>query len=98
MAAASGFHTARHAVIAALLNGAYRHEARKDIATKNLLLDGRVSPSELVAALKRCSGHDHSSSPHHQISSITVHVIRTRPWYVKFYLVDPVTWFISVHE
>jgi hypothetical protein len=88
----------RRAVVAALLSGDFDHEFRAEIDTKNLLSTGQVSVPELVAALKRCSGWNYSCSPHHASPTLTVHVIKTRPWYVKFYFVDPETWFISVHE
>ena len=98
MGTPSGFRAVRRAIVAALLSGYFDHEFRVDIDTKNLLSTGRVSVQELVAALRRCSGRDYSCSPHHAKAVLTVHAIKTRPWYVKFYFVDPETWFISVHE
>ncbi|MEB1225231.1 hypothetical protein VDP62_21505, partial [Xanthomonas campestris pv. campestris] len=62
-----------------------------------MLKTGKVSPQEVANVLKKSSGKNHSSSLHHQDSSIEVHVIKCRAWYVKFYF-DPDTVFISVHQ
>ena len=43
------------------------------------------------------TGHEYQSSPHHQAPSATVHVVKTRTWYIKFYFY-PHTLFISVHQ
>lgn len=95
----SGFTTVKQKVIAALLDGTYQHETgRSNIDTKNLLLMGQVTAGFVCDLMKRSRGQDHSSSPHHQVGSIEVHVIRREGWYVKFYFVDPITVFISVHQ
>lgn len=91
-----GFKNAKSKVIRDLLAGDYAHEARGSIDEKNLLQSGKLSPNEVAAVLKMSRGQDYSSSPHHQDSSIEVHVIKCRDWYVKFYF-DPYTMFISVH-
>lgn len=93
-----GFKEAKRKVIAALENGTYQHEARANINTKNLLQVGDVSPEQICAVLRNCQGQDHSSSAHHQVASIQVHVIKRDGWYIKFYFVDPDTVFISVHQ
>lgn len=96
---ANGFKAAKHKVIRALRDGNFQHEAdRKGVDTKNLLLTGAVSPSEICAILERARGTDHQMSPHHQAQDITVHVITREGWYVKFYFIDPDTIFISVHK
>lgn len=93
-----GFKEAKRKVIAALKNGAYQHEARDNIDTKNLLQMGSVSAAQVCDLLRVCQGQDHSSSPHHQAPDIQVHVVRRDGWYIKFYFVDPDTVFISVHQ
>lgn len=93
-----GFKEAKRKVIAALENGTYQPEARGSIDTKNLLAMGHVSPAEICEVLRNCRGQDHSSSPHHQVTGIQVHVIKRDGWYIKFYFVDPDTIFISVHK
>lgn len=91
------FAKVKKKVIAGLLSGDYAHEGRADIDDKNLLQTGKVSLQEIVEVLKKSSGVNHSSSPHHQDSSIEVHIIRCRNWYLKFYFY-PDTVFISVHQ
>lgn len=95
----TGFKEARKKVISALISGTYQHEAqRSNIDTKNLLLTGAVTASEICEVLKRCQGQDHTASPHHQAPTIEVHIIQRDGWYIKFYFVDPNTVFISVHQ
>lgn len=98
MSGPKGFKEIKKAVIAALKSGDYQHEARGDINVKNRLATGELAASDVVAIIKRSNGLNHSSSPHHSDSSIEVHVIKSGTWYVKFYFIDPVTWFISVHQ
>lgn len=82
----------------ALADGTYQSESRGDIATKNVLAMGIVSPLDIRAIIARCNGTHHESSPHHQDPSVTVHVLRHTGWYIKFYFVDLDTIFISVHH
>lgn len=93
-----GFNDVKRQVIAALMAGTYLHEARDDIPVKNLLATHAVAVDDIIAVLKQCRGQDHESSPHHQMPSIDVHVIRSSGWYIKFYFIEPDTWFISVHQ
>jgi hypothetical protein len=104
-----GFKDAQRAAIEALRQGRIQHEARAGaIDEKNLLLTGDVTPEQVVRLLSACRGTQHSSGPHHQVSSIEVHVFRpearleaTAPkerWYIKLYFTEPDAWFISVHR
>lgn len=93
-----GFREAKRDLLAALRNGRFLHEARREIDTKNLLLTGRITPAELAAIVSTCRGIHHTSSPHHQVPDIEVHVLRRSGWYIKFYFADPNTVFISVHR
>ena len=93
-----GFKDAKRDVLSALASGAYRHEERGDIDLKNLLATGVVSPERVIEVINKSRGHDHSSSPHHIVADIDVHVIRREGWYIKFYVLAPNVWFISVHQ
>lgn len=93
-----GFKAARSAVLAALESGAYLHVSRGDIAVKNLLAMGAVSADEVIDVIHACQGRHYSSSPHHAVPGIEVHVLRRCNWYIKFFFIEPQTWFISVHQ
>lgn len=92
-----GFKEVKHKVISDLLAGDFQHEGRNDINEKNLLATGRATPQEIAGLLKASRGPECTSSPHHQDGKITVYVVATRGWYVKFYFY-PDTLFISVHR
>lgn len=96
--AMDGFKKARHAAIRALVAGDYMNEARQGIDVKNLLATGAISPLAVAELLRTSTGNHHRSSPHHADASITVHVVLVRGWYVKFYVLEPDVWFISVHR
>lgn len=91
------FKVVKKAVMEALKAGAYQHEARSSIDVKNLLATGEVSAAEVMTLLGKSRGTEHQCSLHHFDSRITVHVIKTGGWYLKFYFIEPDTWFISVH-
>jgi hypothetical protein len=92
-----GFKEAKQQVIRDLHAGNFVHEVRRNISSKNLLLTGGISASDLATILKRARGHDHRSSRHHRDAGIRVHEILTGGWYVKFYFLSDTT-FISVHR
>ena len=94
-----GFKAIKLKVLVALQTGNYQHQARSGaIDEKNLLQSGDVTAQEVIGFLGNCASHHHRSSPHHQIPGIEVHIIRKDAWYVKFYFLDPDTFFISVHQ
>lgn len=95
---AKGFRTARREVIAALETGDYLHVARGDIDVKNLLATGAVSAEQVIDVIRACNGTHYRSSPHHAVASVEVHLLRWHGWYIKFYFLEPDTWFISVHQ
>jgi len=95
---ALGFSAAKRKLLAALASGDFQHEVRDAIDVKNVLATGQLSVAELVAIVRRANGLEHSTSPHHGDASIMVHVFRTGGWYIKFYFLDPSTFFISVHQ
>ena len=74
-----GFKEARQQVIRDLQAGNFVHEVRRNISSKNLLLTGSISASDLAAILKRARGQDHRSSPHHRDADIRVHEILDLP-------------------
>lgn len=94
----TGFKKARHGVIAALQSGQYLHVARGDLDVKNLLAMGEVSAETIVEIIRSCSGVHHSCSPHHAVPTVDVHVLKRHGWYIKFYFIEPHTWFVSVHQ
>jgi hypothetical protein len=98
MAQPHGFKAVRAAVVAALLEGTYQHEARRHVDVKNLLATGEVSAVDLADLLRRSDGAGYTRSPLHGGLNIDCHIIRASGWYVKFYFIDPVTIFISVHR
>lgn len=96
--APEGFNAVKRAVIAALQEGNYQHEARASIDVKNLLATGEVSAEEVLGVIRRCNGSHHTCSPHHRFPAIPCHLIKAQGWYVKFYFLDPHTVFVSVHQ
>ncbi|EKT4450243.1 hypothetical protein NPS49_16395 [Pseudomonas putida] len=94
----TGFREAQRAVIAALESGEYQHVSRGDIDIKNLLATGEVSAREVVEVVRSCRGIHHASSPHHAVAAVEVHVLKRDGWYIKFFFIEPYTWFISVHQ
>lgn len=96
--APTGFVAVKRAVLEALRNGNYQHEARGAIDVKNLLATGEVSAEQVVEVIRRCNGTHHECTPHHRMPKVACHVIRAQGWYVKFYFLDPATVFISVHQ
>lgn len=93
------YRLVKRAVIAALRSGRFQHESRHDVNVKNLLAMGAVTPEFVERLIVNSDGSQHTSSPHHKVASVDVHVIASGDWYVKFYFVgDPDTMFISVHQ
>lgn len=93
-----GFNDAKKKVLDALKNGTYQHAARAQIDGKNLLETGDVSSEFVIKLVTKCNGNNCTISTHHQISSVEVYVLKKDGWYVKFYFIDPDTFFISVHQ
>jgi hypothetical protein len=82
--------------------GTIRHEARTQAHEKNLLASGEVPLSILIAVVRKGRGGGYSEAPHHQAPGVVVHIIRCTAfgidWYVKWYVLEPDVWFISVHH
>ncbi|WP_256667540.1 hypothetical protein [Pseudomonas sp. Fl5BN2] len=93
-----GFKQAKRDLISALQTGNYLHAARGSIEIKNLLATGEVSARQLIEVIGTCKGTNHSCSAHHSVPGIAVHVLKQAGWYIKFYFIEPDTWFISVHR
>jgi len=92
------FREAQRAVIAALESGDYQHVSHRDIDVKNLLATGEVSATEVAEVVRSCRGIHHVSTPHHAVAAVEVHVLKREGWYIKFFFIEPGTWFISVHQ
>ena len=73
-----GFKALKAKILDCLKRGDISHEQRGDIDIKNLLAIGQVSASEVAEILGRARGDSYSSSPHHLVDSIDVHVVKTR--------------------
>ena len=97
-----GFKQFKREVIACLASGRIRHEQRRGIDVKNLLATGTVSCEEVAALIGKARGTDYRCSPHHFDRSIPVHIVQVhhkeKHWYIKWYMVEPNSWFISVHN
>jgi hypothetical protein len=97
-----GFTQVKKKVVSCLLNGAYDHEARRDVDVKNLFQCGQLSQDYVIELIKRTSGNDYEQRPHHQVHSVDIHILKPfkdgKKWYIKFYFVEPDVVFISVHE
>ena len=95
------FKKARSAIIAALEDGNYSHEAREAQRERNLLAVGEASEAFVIGLLKRASGTGYRESPHHWDAEVPVHTFLCRhgeeSWYVKAYFMDDEARFISVH-
>ena len=96
---------ARAALIRALEDGAFQHEARDVLSEKNLLAVGEVTEADVIRMLRRTRGEQYSSSPHDWDPQTLVHVFKPeagkQKWYVKAYFLDPpdrCAVFISVHK
>lgn len=97
-----GFRAVKARILKCLERGEVSHEQRGDIDVKNLLAIGEVSLSDVAKIIARARGDSYSTSPHHMVPSIDVHVIKARhgsqDWYIKWYFVDPSAVFMSVHH
>ncbi|MFT4927083.1 MAG: hypothetical protein ACI8WB_003189, partial [Phenylobacterium sp.] len=97
-----GFNQIKRKAIKCLEEGAYIHEARQDIDVKNLFQCEQLSEETVIELIKKTSGNDYETRPHHQVASVDVHILKPfkdgQKWYIKFYFIDPNVIFISVHE
>lgn len=100
-----GFRAAKAAVVRALREGDYEHEARDALREKNLLAVGDVDAEEVARLVLRTPSNRYRESPHHEDVSVTVHTFRPlvdgEEWYVKAYFLegeDGTATFISVHR
>ena len=96
-----GFRRAKRRVLEALRSGGYGFEARADTQRKNLLAREEMTADRLRPIIEACGGQDHTTSVHHAIPGLEVHVLRKAGWYIKFYFLEgmhPGTVFISVHQ
>ena len=98
-----GFRDVKAALLVALESGNYGHEPREVQVEKNLLAVGEVSQAFVVQLVRKTSGTEYSSSPHHAQASVAVHVFKPMKdgarWYVKAYFApDKSVVFISVHR
>ncbi|MBD2858873.1 hypothetical protein IB286_07590 [Spongiibacter sp. KMU-158] len=97
-----GYKDVKAQVLACLKDGAVSHQERADIDVKNLLATGQVSLDDVATIIGRSRGSQYSSSPHHVVDDVEVHIIKTKygdeDWYIKWYFIEPNSVFISVHH
>ncbi|MCY3808067.1 MAG: hypothetical protein OXG58_01290 [Gemmatimonadetes bacterium] len=102
-----GFSEAKRAVVAALREGNFEHEAREALAEKNLLAVGDVDGSDVAELVLKTRSEDYRESPHRWDQSMVVHTftptVREERWYIKVYFLetdgdDRKAMFISVHR
>ena len=102
-----GFSEAKRAVVAALREGNFEHEARGALAEKNLLAVGDVDASDVAKLVLKTRSEDYRESPHHWDQSVMVHTFtptaRKERWYIKVYFLETdgdgrKAMFISVHR
>jgi hypothetical protein len=93
-----GFKEAKRRAIEALRNKTYQVEGRREIETKNLLYSKVVSEEDIIDVISKCRGQDHEMRPHDMAKTVDVHILLKDGWYIKFYFLDPETFFISVHR
>ena len=93
-----GFKPAKQKALEALRRGNYQIAVRTNLDAKNLLSTGEVTESDLISIIERCQGQNHERRPHDQIPQIDVHILKRDGWYIKFFFLDPDTFFLSVHR
>lgn len=98
-----GFKKEKKEVLKRLLSGDYLHEVRNNINEKNFLQTGKVSAEMLAKIISKARGGDYSTSPHHFVNGIEVHILQrvkyeNKSWYIKWYYLEPDLFFISVHD
>lgn len=97
-----GFKQVKEQLLVCLEQENVVFEERADKNVKNLLAAGTVSVADVASVVRRATGNDYQSSPHHQIGGVDVHVISKREddvkWYLKWYYVEPNCVIISVHH
>jgi len=97
-----GFKDIKHQVLECLKSGNVLHEQRNDINIKNLLATGQISIEKVTEIISRTRGNEYECSKHHVVKNLEVHIIKTnhqgKPWYIKWYYVEPNSVFISIHH
>lgn len=97
-----GFKDVKRQLMDCLKSGNIVHEQRDNIDLKNLLATGQISVDLVTDIVSQTRGNEHRKSPHHIVSTIDVHVIKTsfqgKSWYIKWYFIEPNSVFISVHH
>ena len=102
-----GFRKAKAAIVEALRQGTFEHEARDALSEKNLLAVGGVDENEVVRLVLRTRSHEYGESLHHWDRSVIVHTFkptdREERWYIKVYFIETdrderKAMFISVHR
>lgn len=91
------FNAVKARVIDDLTAGRFQHEARRGVARKNMLQQGIVTPDAVIKGIQRCTPKQYLTGRHHRVPAVWVHLMKPTGWYIKFYVVEDATLFISVH-
>jgi len=100
-----GLRTAKKAVLSALRERDFIHEARQVFSEKNLLAVGGIRAEDVARLILHTPGEDYVESRHHADQSVVVHTfgptVKGERWYIKVYFIDEAegtATFISVHR
>jgi hypothetical protein len=98
-----GLKEVRRQVIEKLNQNQVQHETNRsgNIDEKNYLVTGKISVAEVVELINATKGSQYTTSKHHAVNTIEVHILKPVKagveWYIKCYVIEPDVWFISVH-
>lgn len=98
-----GFKNEKKEILKRLDSGDYQHETRAEIDKKNYLQTGQITLENVMKIINKASGVNYSTSPHHVVNGVNVHVLKkinfeNKDWYIKWYYLEPDLFFISVHD
>jgi len=93
-----GFNEIKQKVIKCIQMNLVQHETRTN--SKNLYASGELSDEDVIDILKSCRGDCYEKQRHHFLD-VDIHIMKPKGrydgLYVKFYLIEPDVWFVSVH-
>ena len=95
-----GFKEARKRLIECLINMNFKIYAdRPNIKIKNKLYAKEVNAEFVLGKIIKCRGHDHKAeSGYSDADDNCMHVFKIDGWYIKYFLLNNVVYFVSVHK
>jgi len=95
------FKEARSALIEALREGRFQHEAREAQEEKNFVAVGDLTAEQVIEILKACVGRHYKWEWHHVLPRVEVHVFKGKKiigswkqWFIRAYFLEEDAWFI----